>query len=171
VTDYEYDLWGRTTLVTYPKPLTSDTERPYVEYDYDRLSRLVGMTENVTASTTRSFAYAYDALGRLTLETLPDPSDGTISGNSPAYATFYDVLGNVLEERDARGNPTRYAYDDLYRLRQVTLSDPDGPGTAETNAPAPITVYRYDDASQLVRVDEALYSYHTPGGAPQYYFA
>jgi RHS repeat-associated protein len=172
VTSYEYDLWGRATKATFPKPLGTETYAPYVEYAYDYLSRLTSLTENVNGGTTdtRTFAYDYDALGRLVEETLPDPGDGTISGNSPVYRTAYNVLGQVVQETDARGNPTRFTYDGLHRLTQITFADPDGPGTGNGNLAPSVTKYWYDDASQVAQVATTLEATYSDG-SPVYDYA
>ena len=67
--------------------------------------------------------------------------------NSIVTSNIYDEDGNLIEETDAKGNKTTYAYDDEGRLTKVSLTD--GTGTANE------TLYAYgiqnkDDSGNII---------------------
>ena len=101
------------------------------EDEYDDLYRLTKLRSVIDAlSRVTSTSYEYDALGRQTKVTQPDP-DGAGSQTAPETTYSYDAMGNVLAVTDALGNETEYEYeyDNLYRLIKLTEADPDGAGS------------------------------------------
>jgi YD repeat-containing protein len=96
-------------------------------------------------------SYEYEALGRLTRVTLPDP-DGEGELESPEIEYLYDKVGNLRFVIDALGNTTEYQFDYRDRVVLVIAADPDGAGGQS----APQTAYVYDDANQLISVTDAL---------------
>ena len=62
--------------------------------------------------------YTYDGLYRVVKAELPFEHDfgGTPFGPGRARVeTGHDLVGNVVRETDANGNPTTYTYDEIYR--------------------------------------------------------
>ena len=109
---YEYDLKRRRISKTdttgrviryeyYPNDKPYKTIYPdgtYELYTYDNLWNLVEYT-SITGITT---SYAYDAMGRKTLER-------DALGNAWHYK--YNQVGNLIQTTDPNGNITKYKYD------------------------------------------------------------
>ena len=93
--NYSYDLEGRRTRLDMPNGVA-------VEYTYDTLDRLTGITQRTTSSTLASYDYTLD----------------------PA--------GNRLDVTEADGSSIAWAYDDVYRLISETRLDPGGSAVSET---------------------------------------
>ncbi|GGR85832.1 hypothetical protein GCM10010269_26220 [Streptomyces humidus] len=62
-----------------------------------------GQIDTIKDSAGNTWSYSYDPLGQRTSQT--DPNTGTTSFDK------YDVLGNLLQSTDARGQVLSYAYD------------------------------------------------------------
>jgi len=132
-TDYTYDAVGSLASTTYPNGVST-------AYVYDDLNRLVQMTNTspsglissytytlgaagnrlqVTefgpATTGRTVTYVYDAVYRLTQETIDEP--GTVNDQTIVYT--YDPVGNRTQ-MDRDGTVTTYAYDANDRLLSET---------------------------------------------------
>lgn len=119
LTNNVYDGHVRLVTVQYPNPTTPNTANPndYEQYGYDNNGNVV--SRRIRNNTTIS--YGYDALNRLTSETLPS---GT--GNaSPSYS--YDLVGNLLSANNSNSSyntATSYTYDALGRVTsQVAMYD------------------------------------------------
>jgi RHS repeat-associated protein len=180
VTSYGYDNRGLATTVTSPRGITS-----YATYDaLGRLSTTKApniTVENygagpVTTQPMTTFAYntfgdqvgVKDAKGRVTTSAVDQlgravsttyPTYTTPAGNSitPTSSQVFDALGNVRSSTDRRGATTTFDYDIRGRLKRQTDPVP-APGK-----PAPVTVYGYDDNSNLTTVQ-------LPSGATEMYF-
>ncbi|MCG8519638.1 MAG: DUF6531 domain-containing protein [Pseudomonadales bacterium] len=146
VTRYAYDANGnRTQLI--------DPDQNVTRYQYDRLNRLQsvvnlngttgyqydksGLRTRVSYPFNAEMAYSYDAVGRT--------ESVTHRQNNALVSRFeydYDAHGNRTrqDEENGRGlETTRYVYDTLDRLTEVTYPDvPAGTGTT--------VIYSYDAA-------------------------
>ena len=127
------------------------------QYEYDANGNLVAETDPLGRVTT----YVYDELGRLTVETLPDPDDLTAQGGAngelprPQTTTSYDGYGNVasvLEHRRDTSNQrkTTYAYDARNR-RTEQIVDAGPTGGVQLNLK---TTWLYDDVVNRTDVFE-----------------
>jgi YD repeat-containing protein len=124
VTRFRYDALNR--LIARVEPRADDgTPNSVTSYAYDAGGRLVSETDALGHVTT----LGYDALDRLTRETLPDP-DGSGPLTSPVHTAGYDRLGNRVWREDPLGRVTFYGYDRLQRL--VSVTDPLNGQTAFT---------------------------------------
>jgi RHS repeat-associated protein len=154
VSYYQYDALGRIAQTTEPNGnftqvfyndynstiLTEDEQLNYRCSTYDRLGRLVSLTEysdskcnrvlmngnyyvttyyydevgnlrKVINSNTLSTSYTYDNLNRLVQTNYPDNT----------FANFaYDSNGNLVNSIDQNGNRTSRSYDSLNRLVNIT---------------------------------------------------
>jgi RHS repeat-associated protein len=78
----------------------------------------------------------------------PDPNGGAALETTYSY----NLAGELLAVTDPLGRTTASVYDNLGRLVQVTLPDPDGAGPESS----PRTRYRYDAVGNVVREEDAL---------------
>jgi YD repeat-containing protein len=60
----------------------------------------------------------------------------------------HDDAGQLTSQTDAMGQVTSFEYDDLGRMTEKTLPDPDGTGPQT----APVYEYTYDLAGNLIKV-------------------
>ncbi|MEU1513154.1 ricin-type beta-trefoil lectin domain protein [Streptomyces sp. NPDC005811] len=86
-------LWKQGTAGAVP-PADATTRYTYTP---------AGRIDSVKDSAGNTWSYGYDVLGEPTSQT--DPNTGTASYDK------YDVLGNLLQATDARGQVMSYAYD------------------------------------------------------------
>ncbi|MFE4819902.1 ricin-type beta-trefoil lectin domain protein [Streptomyces sp. NPDC056704] len=86
-------LWKQGTVGAVP-PADATTRYTYTP---------AGQIDTVKDSAGNTWSYGYDLLGEPTSQT--DPNTGTASFDK------YDVLGNLLQSTDARGQVMSYAYD------------------------------------------------------------
>ena len=157
VTSYTYDAVGNLQAYAYPNGVTH-------EYTYNTLNRLTELRVTNTTSTLASFtytlgstghrlsvaelggrqvAYTYDALYRLTSETISGaPVSGTVGYQ-------YDPVGNRLERTSTVGAvpAAAYSYDDNDRLQSDTY-DSNGNTTASGGR-----LYRYDFENRLTNMN------------------
>ena len=156
VTRYGYDALGNRTVMTNARGYTTT-------YAYDALSRMSRMQDARGKATT----YAYDAVGNRTImtdangqvtlytyDTLNRPSLTTYVADGQTVRYAYDAVGNRTVMTDSLGT-TRYLYDELNRLKQVT--DP-FTGTVQ---------YRYDangNRTQLIYPDGQVVTYTYDAG-------
>ena len=96
VRDQTVGLWQYTTAST-PTGAHQDTT-----YSYDKLGRMVGMTDPVG----NGWSYTFDRQGRQTQSI--DPDKGTTTST-------YDAAGRLSSTTDARGVVLSYEYDNLDR--------------------------------------------------------
>ncbi|WP_244528366.1 MULTISPECIES: RHS repeat-associated core domain-containing protein [unclassified Leifsonia] len=129
-TTYTYD--GSGNILTETSPTGAVTK-----YTYTPTGLLATRTDaGGPKGAARTWAYDYDASGRLTVTHQPDGSTitnrydgtGTLAASvqpSGATTTYgHDALGNITTVTDPTGAVTRYAYDSAGRITAVT--DPNG---------------------------------------------
>ena len=167
VTHYTYDAQGRITRLDRPNGTHSDfaygaLDRPTLvqhysgatlvasyAYGYDAHGRVVSLV-----SPEGSFAYQYDSLGRLAVEQ-------TLNGATvvASKTRTYDVVGNLLTLVDSAAGTTTYTYDVDDRL--LSASGPTDTTTYGYNLRGDLTsvtsssgatTYAYDDLDRLVGV-------------------
>ncbi len=141
-TAYTYDGFGEVARYT----AAYDTTELYgADYTYDSLGRITQTIETV-GGAARTFGYAYDAAGRLSrvsedgavAATYGYDANGNRTHVDGVEVAHFDAQDRILDqngvtythnasgqlvERTAAGQTTRYAYDPLGNLRQVTLPD------------------------------------------------
>ncbi len=106
-----------------------------------------GQVDTTTDALERVTDYDYDLLGRLMTVTF---AKGTADEARQDYE--YDLAGNVIATIDENRHRTEYRYDQMNRLRVVTQADPDG---LDGSQESPVTSYGYDDAGNLVSLQDA----------------
>jgi YD repeat-containing protein len=144
-----HDLLGRKSEIRtwYDSAYYSET------FTYDVQGNVLTAKARNGAITT----YAYDVLGRKTLETLPIESRNASNQSVAVKNSFaYDVLGNLVQKTEAVGLPeqriTTYAYDKLNRQvmetgQSFTTYDP----ISNTSSTAtPVKQKLYDALGNLV---------------------
>ncbi|MEP0345625.1 RHS repeat-associated core domain-containing protein [Rhodopirellula bahusiensis] len=101
-----YDRLGRQTI-------DQNGFFEQTQYDYDRGSRLVGLTDAADNLTQ----WAYDQTGKMQSElaTIDDPSSGPLATQVVTRLYGYDSVGNLVQEIDREGRVTRYSYDALHQ--------------------------------------------------------
>ncbi len=138
-TSYTFDAQNRLETVT-------DPDGGVTTYQYDLAGRLT-LTEFANGIEERR---GYDNLNRLTRLTTVQIDAET--GAETVIAGFEYTLNNVghrLQITEHDGRITQYEYDDVYRLTQERILDPDDP----TNDGRTIS-YTYDAlGNRLTRVD------------------
>jgi RHS repeat-associated protein len=106
-TEYDYDALSRLTQITQDlTTATVPTANTITQFEYDTQDRV----KKVTDANGHNTLYDYDDLGRLTSLTSPDTGVDTF---------IYDPAGNVLSKTDANGNLTSFSYDANNRLTSV----------------------------------------------------
>ena len=183
--DTTYDASGRVSQKSLPHFVGGATEN--VSYAYDCLGRVTRQTNPDGTYTTTS--YLQDTI------TTTDPMGNQKKVQKDAYGrvvqvkelvspeqvTFYqyDMLGNLVQVTDAKGNKTSITYDSL--SRKIGMSDPDmgnwtygydknGNLTSQTDAKGQRIVYQYDPLSRPLEKDypngsKISYTYDEPGYA------
>lgn len=147
----ETDAEGNTTTRTYDADgnMLSETDGAGAETTctYDRNGRRLSRTAARTTSSgteTLTWAYEYDADGRLTKTTNPDGS---------TLRTVFDPLGNVVESYDGRGLKTSYRHDEMGRpvettypdeTKETSVYDAEGRRTGFIDRGGRTTTYSYD---------------------------
>ena len=118
-TTSSYDGDDRVTQILYGGATTcTPSTGNCISYTHDGDGNETSMTDQ--SGTTD---YYYDALNRLTTESLPDTSSDC-SGSSPAGITYgYDPAGNMIRYCDS-GGTTTYSYDPDNRL--IAEAEPGG---------------------------------------------
>ncbi len=156
-TSYAYDALNRTTSVTAPGGAVTS-------YTYDA----GGRRTQVLYSSNVKATYVYDAANELLSLTHTSLTNPSLQLPQSAYT--YDAVGNRLTMQDNEGTHT-YAYDKLYRLKQVTyplgnavaytydavgnrLSTSDGVATEN---------YAYDAANRLLSQGSLSFAYDANG--------
>ncbi len=118
-TTYSYDKLDRVTQILFSGATTcTPSNGKCISYVYDADGNRQTMTDQ--SGTT---SYYYDALNRMTTESLPN-TGSACAGSSPSGITFsYDGVGNGLTVCDS-GGTTTYAYDAADRL--LSIAEPGG---------------------------------------------
>src|SRR5262249_31218059 len=167
VTRYHHDAAGNLVLTEFPNRVT-ETRR------YAGLNRLAfledrgpggdvlsgyhytltpaGLLGRVVEDTGRQVDYGYDALGRLTQESV---RDAALGDRTTRYT--YDPAGNRLTRDDSAEGLTTYAYDANDRLLTETRAgevtrytyDDNGTTLAQVRDAADQSFYRWDFANRL----------------------
>ncbi|HND52788.1 MAG TPA: hypothetical protein PLV92_10345, partial [Pirellulaceae bacterium] len=136
VTDYDYDLLGRLTSVTFASG-TPDQGQKQFEYD---------TAGNLTASVDengRRTQYQYDVMNRLLRATQPDP-DGVGPLPPPVTQFTYDSLGNILTSTDAANHTTTYEYNARNAVSRIT------------DANGATTIYTYNNSGNVAVINDEL---------------
>ncbi len=168
-----YDKLGRPTLTTYPdgtqtrveytgwdQKLT-DANNHHRDYDYDALGRLENVTE-YDAGVPATTNYDYNAVGELFKVTDAAGNETTIAYDMLGRKTgmndpdmgqwyyYYDDVGNLVAQVDAKKQVTNLYYDSLNRLIVKTYDTTMNPA----NYPHPsspvlpyVTEYVYDEGT------------------------
>jgi RHS repeat-associated protein len=138
VTDYFYNSNNKKIKQVEKVIANGVIERDYIiTWKYDKLDRVVQLSEQPGSSDEKRTKYSYDACGRLSLLTKPDgttlthaydplgrlislsSSDGTIS-----YTYTYDLCNNPIAIHDAiSGYTTKRAYDAWHHLIEDGLEN------------------------------------------------
>jgi RHS repeat-associated protein len=143
--NYVRDADGRRTKVL-------NAGGSFTEYEYDAQSRLIRETsKNANGIVSRQVGYTYDGVGNrltrtnygtgATVSYTYNANNQLVSDGANTYT--YDANGNTVTQSSTGGNLTRYTYDALNRLAQVTL-----PGNTTLT-------YSYDAAGNRVRSTDA----------------
>lgn len=145
-----------------------------IEYDYDAQGRVIERREidvsthtlpYPTSGQTRTWTYQWLANGRLDMMNGPREPDGQGRDDTEDYA--YDAAGNLesvtnglghvtrFESFDANGRPkrmydannvqTRFTYDALGRMTEMSVRDPGGSAHA-------VTTFEYDIEHRIVGI-------------------
>jgi RHS repeat-associated protein len=171
VTEYVYDLRGRTTSITATPPsgpprVTTYTyddagqletvESPngtLLTYEYDDAHNLLSIADN----DGNTIEYGYDLNGNRTSEDIYDASSvlkktvdyvydardrlESINSAGSIAERVYDALGNLTDETDPNSNDTEHDYDPLNRLIETV------------DALSGVTEYGYDKNDLLTSVE------------------
>jgi RHS repeat-associated protein len=141
-----------------------------MEYTTDGLLERVIQTvwdplTNLTRQITTLYEYTGESrwLERITF------ADGNATDEATVEVEDHDAFGNPTLVQDELDRLTHYDYDDAGRLRQITLPDPDGPGSQVSS----VTRFVYkpsgridDQIESFVRaepIDEIVTRYHYHG--------
>ncbi|MCR5228151.1 MAG: DUF6531 domain-containing protein [Eubacterium sp.] len=170
IQSYQYDSMGRVTVEkttstekvntydisgnlvkTVEKTIGKDTQGNITEYQYDKMGRLLQITDpsgNITSQTydkMGNITSVTDAMGGVT-EYSYDQSSRLVSEKNPIGSTktyTYDEYGNIESVTNSRGQKTTFCYDANGRL----IKKVDEVGTV---------LYEYDANGNLTKVsDEA----------------
>ena len=167
-TEYTYDRRHRLTDLV--KKTAAGAMLLAMQYTVDANGMRTAVEERDAAGLTRVVAYNYDAVKRLTTETI-DHRDNT---RDRASAWTYDAVGNRLTQTVLVGATeaatTAYAYDANDRLLSESTTgatttytfDANG-NTQSKTGPSGATTYRYDDANRLIEAT-------TPQGVTAYVY-
>lgn len=175
VIGYSYDSGGNVATMTYPGSKV-------VTYTYDNANRIA----TVTDWDNRVTSYSYDTSGRMGSFTLPNGVVTTYGYDNANRVTdidhvkapttiaaldyTFDKVGNRLTRTNS-GGVESYAYDELYRITNVTYPgnqletytyDATGNRTAKT-AFSKTTDYTYDNADQLLNAGDGVRTYDNTG--------
>jgi YD repeat-containing protein len=149
---YTYDAFHRLTAVLEPNSsgvLTYETDYQYNGVDKPTEIDQWGGAKNSSSPGDRQRLFAYDGLGRLIAENIPENQSalspasltcvGTVSGTKWTKCYAYDANSNIQSKIDARAVSTTYSYDAQNRLCSKSYSnDPSG---------TPTSCFQYDTSS------------------------
>ncbi|MHB9048515.1 MAG: RHS repeat-associated core domain-containing protein, partial [Pirellulales bacterium] len=163
-TEYVYDGRGRITSVTRPNHLHDGQMVPTVTtttYTYSTVSG-EGLLETVTDAEGHVTKRQYDTLGQLILLEEADPDGPNQPLTSPQTRYAYDDLGRVVQMTDPRNQVTDYQYELVANI--APAGAPAEPGLRVTRTdpspdgvlPRPVTVTGYDKEGRLRFVTDPL---------------
>lgn len=164
-----YDARGNRLTQTTTRTTPGGIETLTATYEYDKLGRLLKITDPDTTFTTtvydeagrqkethdklgRVTRYDYDDMGRLVLTTYPDLT---------TEEATYDGEGRRLTSKDRAGRVTKYKYDALGRPTRTTYPDETftenvynsaGRLKEAKDARGNTTLYGYDNAGRQTSV-------------------
>lgn len=138
-----WDGFHRPVQQTTPGGVLTDTS-------YDAFGRVASISNphfTESSATDGAVTFAYDALGRKTLQCQPDNQSG--SGCSPGASYLqWSYAGNTVTFKDEGGSRWQRMSDALGRLTQTTeLGTASSPATLQT-------MYDYDTLGNLKSVDQ-----------------
>ncbi len=119
--EYTYDQANRLIKIGHYNRQAQNLAETQIGYD-EAVNDKTGLTVQKITVTKKADPgkkdlvtnYYFDSFDRLVKQ-------GRVQGNQEHYEKhFYDYLGNRTEVVDPKGNRTRFAYDGLGRLQQVT---------------------------------------------------
>lgn len=140
LTTYTFDPLDRITQILFAGTTTCNTASTCITYTWDADGNLTKRVDN-TGTTN----FYYDALNRLTTESLPG-SGSACPGSSPSGLTFtYDGADNLSTYCDAGGTVT-YGYDPANNL--ISLAEPTGTCVAPTSL---CTTFAYDNNNRRTK--------------------
>ncbi|WP_080437956.1 LysM peptidoglycan-binding domain-containing protein, partial [Burkholderia ubonensis] len=131
---YTYDRLG--LLVTETLPVTSGGKPVVNRYQHDRWGNVTSVTQAEGLPEQITTTYYYDMLGRRTTEMMSAVSGTTIT-QVWSKSLGYDARGNLIMQRDAKGNVTTWYYDAANRR------------TGEVGPTGTLTLWKYDAAGNV----------------------
>jgi RHS repeat-associated protein len=169
VTRTEYDLAGNITRVIDRQGNATDTTydganrvikveqapvaggRPTTTTVYNDNGRLVLVTDPL-GNQARTY---YDARNRQTRSIRDLNGDGQFDPNRPGpdivTDSHYDLMDNIIQTKDPRGNVTDTVYDRAYR--PVTVTGPEVADAENSGQPTrPVTTIEYDKNGNVTKV-------------------
>lgn len=153
---FDYDEFSRVVRQDVQSGVTGTTVYQITQWEYDDVNRIVTMTDALGSEWETRF----DAIGRVTKTTTPDP-DGIGSGN-PALVTdiqyfdgnnAYGIVGTYARIDGPRDTASDYDWVKYNSYGQVLLDeplDPDGAGAT----PRMWTRFSYDQFGRLDDIGE-----------------
>ncbi len=146
VTDFGYDSMGRLTETHLRGLSTSLQNGPKTIFNYDAFGQVASVTDPEGNRTL----YLYDLSHTLVSVVAPDPGgDGLLPGPQTVY--YYGPNLEIDTIIDPMGRWTQYTYD--VRGQLITVTEPD-PDTGLITEDSPQTHYAYNDAGQIISVEE-----------------
>jgi RHS repeat-associated protein len=126
-------------------------------YDYDSVGRKTSMVDpngNLSGATPadHTWQYVYDNEDRLRFNKQPAPAAG---GALLVTETRYDGNGNKAVAIDAKGQVTRYLYDERDQLQEVQQNPNTWTDPSTTPSGTILTDYQYDNLGNLIRIIRA----------------
>ncbi|RQY32502.1 LysM peptidoglycan-binding domain-containing protein [Burkholderia stagnalis] len=131
---YTYDRRG--LLVTETLPVTSGGNPVVNRYQYDYRKNVTSVTRAGGLLEQTTTSYSYDMLGRRNAEMTSAVSGTTVTQVS-SMTCNYDARGNLILQRDANGNVTKWYYDAANRR------------TGEVGPTGTLTLWKYDAAGNV----------------------
>jgi YD repeat-containing protein len=142
VTNYLYDSRGQLVKVRENTGTSPYTAYADTEYNYDLMGNLLRVrtqepTQNGSGTVLRQTTMSYDDFGRKT---------GMNDADMGQWYYRYDAAGNLVRQKDAKGQQICFAYDSLDRLtRKAQDSNPatNCPTTLPGSGPYHLASYTY----------------------------
>jgi RHS repeat-associated protein len=168
---FTYDLAGKLTETIYPDPISEDadeTNNPRTKMEYDAAGRKIAELDELGRKTT----FQYDGLSRLIGVTL---AAHTATPFTTTYA--YDEQGNKTTQTDALGRVTAWTYDKNGRnlTRKLPLGQTEsfayntaGERTQHTTFNNEVMSYTYDGLGRIASINfpgatTRTFTYNTAG--------